>query len=44
MMVEASEKDGHEMTATSIPSPPPEWAQFRLNPLTIHTYALCLAP
>lgn len=27
---------------TSIPSPPPEWAQFQLGPLTIHTYALCL--
>jgi prolipoprotein diacylglyceryl transferase len=30
------------MTAMSIPSPPPEWAQFQLGPLTIHTYALCL--
>jgi prolipoprotein diacylglyceryl transferase len=26
----------------SIPSPPSEWAQFQLGPLTIHTYALCL--
>ncbi|HET8927935.1 MAG TPA: prolipoprotein diacylglyceryl transferase [Microbacterium sp.] len=26
----------------SIPSPPPEWAQFALGPLTIHTYALCI--
>lgn len=27
---------------TSIPSPPPEWAQIHLGPLTIHTYALCI--
>ena len=27
---------------TSIPSPPPAWAQFQLGPLTIHTYALCI--
>ncbi|MFF9564774.1 prolipoprotein diacylglyceryl transferase [Leifsonia sp. NPDC014704] len=27
---------------TSIPSPPPEWAQFQLGPVTIHTYALCI--
>jgi len=26
----------------SIPSPPPEWAQFHLGPLTIHAYALCI--
>jgi len=30
------------MLRTSIPSPPPEWAQFHLGPLTIHTYALCI--
>ncbi|KAA9107597.1 prolipoprotein diacylglyceryl transferase [Microbacterium rhizomatis] len=30
------------MIAMSIPSPPPEWAQFSLGPLTIHTYALCI--
>lgn len=30
------------MTAIGIPSPPPEWAQFHLGPLTIHTYALCI--
>lgn len=30
------------MTAISIPSPPPAWAQFELGPLTIHTYALCV--
>lgn len=29
-------------TLTSIPSPPAAWAQFRLGPLTIHTYALCI--
>ena len=28
------------MTETGIPSPPPEWAQFQLGPLTIHAYAL----
>jgi len=28
--------------ALSIPSPPPQWAQFALGPLTIHTYALCI--
>ena len=27
---------------TSIPSPPPQWAQFQVGPLTIHTYALCI--
>jgi len=27
---------------TSIPSPPPQWAQFQIGPLTIHTYALCI--
>ncbi|WP_426621869.1 prolipoprotein diacylglyceryl transferase [Microbacterium sp. As-52] len=27
---------------SSIPSPPPSWAQFALGPLTIHTYALCI--
>ena len=27
---------------TSIPSPPPAWAQFQLGPITIHTYALCI--
>ena len=26
----------------SIPSPPPDWAQFHLGPLTIHAYALCI--
>lgn len=30
------------MLALSIPSPPPQWAQFQLGPLTIHTYALCI--
>lgn len=30
------------MRALSIPSPPPQWAQFALGPLTIHTYALCI--
>ncbi len=30
------------MILTSIPSPPPAWAQFPLGPLTIHTYALCI--
>ena len=30
------------MRALSIPSPPPQWAQFTLGPLTIHTYALCI--
>ncbi len=42
MIVQAIEEGGHAMTAMSIPSPPPEWAQFQLGPLTIHTYALCL--
>src|SRR3546814_8685962 len=42
MVVQAIEEGGHDMTAMSIPSPPPEWAQFQLGPLTIHTYALCL--
>ena len=27
---------------TSIPSPPPQWAQFQIGPVTIHTYALCI--
>ena len=27
---------------TSIPSPPSQWAQFELGPITIHTYALCI--
>jgi len=27
---------------TSIPSPPSEWSQFHLGPLTIHTYAICI--
>ena len=30
------------MLPSSIPSPPPVWAQFHLGPLTIHTYALCI--
>ncbi|WP_425484727.1 prolipoprotein diacylglyceryl transferase [Leifsonia soli] len=30
------------MLALSIPSPPPQWAQFQLGPLTVHTYALCI--
>jgi prolipoprotein diacylglyceryl transferase len=30
------------MVPMSIPSPPPEWAQFQLGPLTIRTYALCI--
>ena len=30
------------MAPTSIPSPPFEWAQFHLGPLTIHTYAICI--
>ncbi|QIZ99824.1 prolipoprotein diacylglyceryl transferase [Leifsonia sp. PS1209] len=30
------------MHALSIPSPPPQWAQFQLGPLTVHTYALCI--
>lgn len=30
------------MLPSSIPSPPPELAQFSLGPLTIHTYALCI--
>lgn len=30
------------MLLSSIPSPPPAWAQFQLGPLTIHTYALCI--
>ncbi len=30
------------MLPSSIPSPPPAWAQFQLGPLTIHTYALCI--
>jgi len=42
MIVQAIEEGGHDMTAMSIPSPPPEWAQFEVGPLTIHTYALCL--
>ncbi len=42
MIVQAIEEDGDHMTAMSIPSPPPEWAQFQLGPLTIHTYALCI--
>jgi prolipoprotein diacylglyceryl transferase len=28
--------------AFSIPSPPPQWAQFQLGPFTVHTYALCI--
>lgn len=28
------------MTRTFIPSPPPEWSQFSVGPLTIHAYAL----
>ncbi|WP_062377637.1 prolipoprotein diacylglyceryl transferase [Demequina pelophila] len=27
---------------TSIPSPPVEWSQIHLGPLTIHVYALCI--
>lgn len=27
---------------TSIPSPPIEWAQFSIGPLTVHTYAICI--
>lgn len=42
MIVEAIEEGGQKMAAMSIPSPPPEWAQFQLGPLTIHTYALCI--
>src|SRR3546814_15035418 len=42
MSVKAIEEGVHTMTAMSLPSPPPEWAQFTLGPLTIHTYALCL--
>ncbi|NUU06958.1 prolipoprotein diacylglyceryl transferase [Leifsonia sp. C5G2] len=30
------------MFALSIPSPPPQWAQFQLGPFTVHTYALCI--
>lgn len=30
------------MHALSIPSPPSQWAQFQLGPLTVHTYALCI--
>ena len=30
------------MLPSSIPSPPPAWAQFQLGPVTIHTYALCI--
>lgn len=30
------------MFASSIPSPPSEWAQFHVGPLTIHIYALCI--
>ena len=30
------------MVLTSIPSPPSEWAQFHLGPLTIHSYAICI--
>ena len=26
----------------SIPSPPTNWAQFHVGPLTVHTYALCI--
>ncbi len=26
----------------SIPSPPEQWAQFPLGPLTVHAYALCI--
>ncbi|MBN9159005.1 MULTISPECIES: prolipoprotein diacylglyceryl transferase [unclassified Microbacterium] len=26
----------------SIPSPPEQWAQFQLGPLTVHAYALCI--
>lgn len=33
---------GGVVILTSIPSPPPAWAQFQLGPLTIHTYALCI--
>ncbi len=28
------------MIPMSIPSPPPEWSQFQLGPITIHVYAL----
>jgi len=27
---------------TALPSPPVSWASFRVGPLTIHTYALCI--
>ncbi|WP_374009248.1 prolipoprotein diacylglyceryl transferase [Leifsonia sp. LS-T14] len=30
------------MYALSIPSPPSQWAQFQLGPLTVHAYALCI--
>lgn len=30
------------MNLASIPSPPPEWAQIEIGPLTIHAYALCI--
>ncbi|MEN2740384.1 prolipoprotein diacylglyceryl transferase [Microbacterium sp. X-17] len=30
------------LVKTSIPSPPPEWSQFQIGSLTIHTYALCI--
>lgn len=30
------------MIPTSIPSPPPAWAQFQIGPLTIHAYAICI--
>src|SRR3546814_4961836 len=42
MIVNAIEEGVHTVTAMRLPSPPPEWAQFTLGPLTIHTYALCL--
>ena len=30
------------MISASIPSPPTEWSQISLGPLTIHAYALCI--
>ncbi|WP_085370130.1 prolipoprotein diacylglyceryl transferase [Leifsonia sp. NCR5] len=30
------------MLALSIPSPPPQFAQFQIGPLTVHAYALCI--
>ena len=30
------------MLALSIPSPPPQLAQFQIGPLTVHAYALCI--